>query len=127
MQKEKRSHGHGLQCVDCRGEGEKRGLNGNGKNTLKRIKKKRSMNPDFYTQINDHLSVMAKSNIIRHIKAKSYYSIHRFRSIMKVFLQSGKDRVHQTEESGRRNTAYFFFVLLICSRTPSYLLSAFFI
>ena len=88
------------------------------------------MNPDFYTQINDHLSVMAKSNIIRHIKAKSYYSIHRFRSIMKVFLQSGKDRVHQIGEFGRRYTAYFvgvFFVLLICSRTLSYLPSAVFI
>ena len=64
------------------------------------------MNPDFYTQINDHLSVMAKSNIIRHIKAKSYYSIHRFRSTIKVFLQSGKDRVHQIGEFGRRYTAY---------------------
>ena len=33
--KEKRTHGHGQQCSDCWGEGSVRGLNGNGKNTIK--------------------------------------------------------------------------------------------
>ena len=31
-QKRKRTHGHGQQCGDCCGEGDVRGLNGNGKN-----------------------------------------------------------------------------------------------
>ena len=30
-QKGKRTHGHGQQCGDCQGEGDIRGLNGNGK------------------------------------------------------------------------------------------------
>ena len=30
-QKGKRTHGHGQQCGDCRGEGGVRGLKGNGK------------------------------------------------------------------------------------------------
>ena len=34
-QKGKRTHGHGQQCGDCWGEGGIRGLNDNGKNTIK--------------------------------------------------------------------------------------------
>ena len=34
-QKGKRTHGHGRQCGDCRGKWGTRGLNGNGKNTIK--------------------------------------------------------------------------------------------
>ena len=34
-QKGKRTHGHGQQCGDCREEEGIRGLNGNGKNTIK--------------------------------------------------------------------------------------------
>ena len=34
-QKGKRTHGHGQQCGDCWGGGSIRGLNGNGKNTIK--------------------------------------------------------------------------------------------
>ena len=34
-QKGKRTHGHGYQCGHCRGEGGIRGLNGDGKNTIK--------------------------------------------------------------------------------------------
>ena len=34
-QKGKRTHGHGQQCGDCWGQGGIRGLNGNGKNTIK--------------------------------------------------------------------------------------------
>ena len=34
-QKGKKTHGHGQQCGDCRGQGCVRGLNGNGKNTIK--------------------------------------------------------------------------------------------
>ena len=34
-QKGKRTHGHGQQCGDCLGGGGVRGLNGNGKNTVK--------------------------------------------------------------------------------------------
>ena len=30
-EKAKRTHGHGQQCSDCWGEGDIRGLNGNGK------------------------------------------------------------------------------------------------
>ena len=30
-QKRTRTHGHGQQCVDCKGEGSLRGLNDNGK------------------------------------------------------------------------------------------------
>ena len=45
-QKGKRTHGHGQQCGNCRGEGGVRGLNDNGeKNTTKiksRLKKKKS-------------------------------------------------------------------------------------
>ena len=32
-----RTHGHGQQWGDCWGEGDIRGLNGNGKNTIKII------------------------------------------------------------------------------------------
>ena len=31
--KGKRTHEHGQQCVDCKGEESIRGINGNGKNT----------------------------------------------------------------------------------------------
>ena len=34
-QKGKRTHGHGQPCGDCWGEGSIRGLNGNGKYTIK--------------------------------------------------------------------------------------------
>ena len=34
-QKGKRTRGHGQQCGDCWGKGGTRGLNGNGKNTIK--------------------------------------------------------------------------------------------
>ena len=34
-QKVKGTHRHGQQCGDCWGEGGMRGLNGNGKNTIK--------------------------------------------------------------------------------------------
>ena len=37
--KGKRTHGHGQQCGDCWGEAGIRGLNSNGKNTIKIIKK----------------------------------------------------------------------------------------
>ena len=41
-QRGKRIHGHGQQCGDCWGEGNIRGLNGNGKNTIKiKLKNKR--------------------------------------------------------------------------------------
>ena len=45
-QKGKRTTAHGQQCGDCRGEGGKRGLNGNGKNTKKKkkIKSKKKNN-----------------------------------------------------------------------------------
>ena len=36
-QKGQRTHGHYQQCGDCRGEGGVRGLNGNGKNTIKNL------------------------------------------------------------------------------------------
>ena len=35
-QKGKRTHGREQQCGDCWGEGRKRGLNANGKNTRKK-------------------------------------------------------------------------------------------
>ena len=38
-QKGKRTHGHGQQCGDCWGEGSKRGIDGNGKNTIKKKQK----------------------------------------------------------------------------------------
>ena len=38
-QKGKRTHGHGQQSSDCWGEGGTRGLNGNGKHTIKNRKK----------------------------------------------------------------------------------------
>ena len=34
-QKRKRTHGHGQQCGDCWGEEDIKGLNDNGKNTIK--------------------------------------------------------------------------------------------
>ena len=34
-QKGERTHGHGQACGDCRGVGCIRGMNGNGKNTIK--------------------------------------------------------------------------------------------
>ena len=34
-QKGKKTHGHGQQCGKCRGDGDIKGLNGNGKNTIK--------------------------------------------------------------------------------------------
>ena len=37
-QKGKRTHGHGQQWGDCGGEGGIRGLNDNGKNTIKHFK-----------------------------------------------------------------------------------------
>ena len=37
-QKGERTHGHGQQCGDCRGERGIRALNGNEKNTIKIIK-----------------------------------------------------------------------------------------
>ena len=41
-QRAKRTHGHGQQCGECWGEGNIRGLNGNGKNTIKiKLKNKR--------------------------------------------------------------------------------------
>ena len=40
QQKGKRTRGHGQQCGDCFGEEGIRGLNGNGKNTIKTIIKK---------------------------------------------------------------------------------------
>ena len=40
--KGKRTHGHGQQCGDCWGKRSIRGLNGNGKNTVKiKFKKRR--------------------------------------------------------------------------------------
>ena len=39
-QKRKRTHGRGQQCGDCCEEEGIRGLNGNGKNTIKTIIKK---------------------------------------------------------------------------------------
>ena len=41
-QRRKRTHGHGQQCGDCWGQGGIRGLNGNGKNTIKITFKKTS-------------------------------------------------------------------------------------
>ena len=38
-QKGKRTHGHGQPCGDCKGEGDIRGLNGNGKIQFKAFKK----------------------------------------------------------------------------------------
>ena len=39
-QKGERTHGHGQQCGDCRGEEYIRGLCGNGTNTIKNLKKR---------------------------------------------------------------------------------------
>ena len=39
LSKKEKTHGHGQQRGDCRGRGGTRGLNGNGKNTIKIIEK----------------------------------------------------------------------------------------
>ena len=61
-QKIKRTHGHGQQCVDCRGGGEWveegiKGVNGNGKNTIKINYKKNKWNNVYKA-----LSIGARKN-----------------------------------------------------------------
>ena len=48
-EKGKRTHGHGQQCGDCRGEGSIEDLNGNGKNTIHFLKGKKKWQYGFWT------------------------------------------------------------------------------
>ena len=57
-QKGKRTHGHGQQCGDCLHVGGLRGINGNGKNTIKikfkKRNKKNALSLSLFMQLVSH-------------------------------------------------------------------------